>query len=249
MAVKAMAKWSLASNASSHPRVLETCVKENAGKGLSARLSLLEIEAESHLSNWDFEKAEESLVQYLELNPDNPTMVRKHQDALAGIISFPPMDRGKRSVLARPEVYVVLGLGWILIQFGDQWLEGFRGMLDWSPSGIVISGVVCFLLATALGVYRQTSNRLLESAYPIETTEGPVYLGTVPAQTWFSPVVRGGSWLVVGILSVWPAGVFAALLGVEAMEFAVWFALTLAARWLLSKLGCRLLLGKYEQRV
>ena len=244
MAVKALAKWSLASNASKHPRVLETCIEENAGKGLSARLSLLEIAAESHLSNWDSEEAAKPLAQYLELNPDNPTMTRKHQDALAGVISLPEPERDRRSSFSRLSIYgiyLVLGAGLVLIEFGDQLVEGFTRALDYSLFGAVTSGFVSFLLAVLLGAGRKILNTLLETAYPLQTTEGTVYLGDVPGQFWFSPIVRQVSWLVVGILSLWAAGILAASRTPgDELEFSVWFSLVLLLRWILSMLFRRL---------
>ena len=107
-------------------------------------------------------------------------------------------------------IYLVLGAGLVLIAFGDQLVEGFTRVLDYSLFGAVTSGVVSFLLAVLLGAGRQILNTLLETAYPLQTTEGTVYLGDVPGQFWFSPVVRAVSWLVVGILSLWAAGIFAA---------------------------------------
>ena len=79
--------------------------RKKGGEGTVCGLSLLEIAAESHLSNWDTEKAAKPLAQHLELNPDNPTMRRKHQDALAGVIPLPEPERDRRSIFSRLGIY------------------------------------------------------------------------------------------------------------------------------------------------
>ena len=68
IAVKSAAKWSLASNACKHPIVLEAC-REVEGQTLGARLSLLEIEAEVYLSQWQTADAAKILADYVRLNP------------------------------------------------------------------------------------------------------------------------------------------------------------------------------------
>ena len=246
IAVKAMAKWSLASNACQHPRVLETCIQEREGKGLSTRLSLLEIEAEAHLSDWNTEEAAEVLSQYVQLNPNNQAMAKKHMDALSGVISLPQPEQDRRSVFARLGIYgpyAVLAAWIFWIESGDRLVEGFTRVLDGSFFGATIWGVVSFLLAVLLGAFRQILNTLLERSYPLETTEGTVYLGDTfflfgqPAQVWVTPIVSAISWLVVGTLSLWAAGIFAVSRtpGSE-LEFGIWLAAVLFLRWLFSTL-------------
>ena len=123
--VRASAKWSLWSNAAQHSAVMEACVEEIRTTSLRARLSLLEIQAEAHLSNWRADAAEELLKEYVGLNPGNQDMVRRLEEAEVGEISF-PSSKGKPPILARPALYVFL-LGGARVD--SVWPPGSSGLL------------------------------------------------------------------------------------------------------------------------
>jgi hypothetical protein len=67
--VKAMAKWSLGSNALQHPLVLETCEEELTNRIGRSKLALLEIVARTYLFHNDETSAAEKITEYIQLNP------------------------------------------------------------------------------------------------------------------------------------------------------------------------------------
>ena len=236
--VKGTAKWSLWSNAAQHLAVMEVCVEETRSTSLRARLSLLEIQAEAHLSNWDADAAEEVLKEYVGLNPGNQDMVRRLEEAEVGEISF-PSSKGKPPILARPALYVFLLGALVSIQFGHRVVPGFFEIVEASRAWTIGSALVSFLVAALVGALCQIFNCLLDRALRLETTEGPVYLGDIPPQFWFSPVVRVVTWLFVGALSAWSSGIASAYIlsdgpGILYAEFGVVFSLAMLLRWSLA---------------
>lgn len=78
MSTKATAKWSLCSNAQSHPAVLAVCTEALATATGSARLSLLEIVAEAGLPS---ERAVAAAEEYLTFLPGHAEMTERLQRA------------------------------------------------------------------------------------------------------------------------------------------------------------------------
>ena len=70
LAVKAPAKWSLASNAQKHAIVLSTCKSEAAKRTGRSRLALLETVAHAELAQNDLQTAFEALQESLTTNPE-----------------------------------------------------------------------------------------------------------------------------------------------------------------------------------
>ena len=69
MAVKASAKWSLASHAKKFPQILELCRSESEKRTGRCRLALLEILARLALANEDYETAFGTLMEAVTLEP------------------------------------------------------------------------------------------------------------------------------------------------------------------------------------
>ncbi len=85
VAVKVAAKWSLASNASQHSRVLEICVQQAQEKTVSAKLALLEIQAEAYSSVGNLDLGLEAIRQFIELSPGNTAMLNLQQYLLSAL--------------------------------------------------------------------------------------------------------------------------------------------------------------------
>ena len=149
-ATAAVTELILWSNAAQHPAVMEVCVEETRSTSLRARLSLLEIQAEAHLSNWDADAAEEVLKEYVGLNPGNQDMVRRLEEAEVGEISF-PSSKGKPPILARPAPYVFLLGALVSIQFGHRVVPGFFEIVEASRAWTIGSALVSFLVAVLVG--------------------------------------------------------------------------------------------------
>ena len=77
MVLKGVARWSLGSNAGQHPLVLLVCEAEAGRRPGHAKLALLEIIAQIHLSNRDYSMAARKIREYLELSPSNAEMKRQ----------------------------------------------------------------------------------------------------------------------------------------------------------------------------
>ena len=134
-----------------------------------------------------------------------------------------------------PGLYAFLGVGFVMILLSDQILVGFTKILDSFFLGAVVSGVVCLFLSVLLGAVCGIYDEMLADTYPIETTEGTVYIGDVPEKFWFSPSVRLVSGLGMGILVLWAAGVFTALSNPgDKMAFGLVFFLVVFVSFFLS---------------
>ena len=129
---------------------MEVCVEETRSTSLRARLSLLEIQAEAHLSNWDADAAEEVLKEYVGLNPGNQDMVRRLEEAEVGEISF-PSSKGKPPILACPAPFVFLLGALVSIQFGHRVVPGFFEIVEASRAWTIGSALVSFLVAVLVG--------------------------------------------------------------------------------------------------
>ena len=72
--LKAVAKWSLASNAKQHVLVLEACEEEIARRDVRAKLALLEIAVDARLSQRDYGLTAKWIKEFLRLNPSHRGM-------------------------------------------------------------------------------------------------------------------------------------------------------------------------------
>ena len=72
--LKAVAKWSLASNAKQHVLVLEACEEEIARRDGRAKLALLEIAVDARLSQRDYGLTAKWIKEFLRLNPSHRGM-------------------------------------------------------------------------------------------------------------------------------------------------------------------------------
>ncbi len=240
IAIKSAAKWSLASNAARHPLVLETCVQALEDRELPVRLSLLEIQAEAHLANWNASEAERLLGEYVRLNPDNADMARKHADAEQGVVSI-PVQTSKPQFWTWWVVHAVALAGVAWLGFSTGFASRFEAIVGLSFWSAIVAGAVGLIVALAGGAIRQVFNGLIERAVVLETDNGPHYLGDVPGPFWFSPWVRF-AWLTgVAVISVSGAGLLAAGLTDpgNTAAFALWFGIFMVSRWAISTLVAR----------
>ena len=79
MAVKAVAKWSLASNATQHQAILNLCEEQAAKRSEKAKLVLLEIVGRGSIAGREYERAAQALRSYLGTSSEN----RETQNLLA----------------------------------------------------------------------------------------------------------------------------------------------------------------------
>jgi len=232
IALKSVAKWSIASNAIKHPPVLKAC-REAEARTTGAGLSLLEIQAEAHLASWDLSAAEKALDDYFRLSPGNRSLARKRAAAADGVVEIPRGEPRTVPLLNRPGTYAAAFIGVFLFAFGDL---SFAALDDLARSSFwmtTISGIVSLLLAVAIGALRQLYNGLLERAVAVPTDRGLFYVGIVPPKFWLGVRVQAASWLLVAALSVWASwglacGVFRSR---SREEFLLWANLVLLVRF------------------
>ena len=232
IALKSVAKWSIASNAIKHPPVLKAC-REAEARTTGAGLSLLEIQAEAHLAKWEITQAQKVLDEYLRTSPGNRSLARKRAAAADGVVAIPGGELRTFPLLNRPGTYAAAFIGVFLFAFGDLSFAAVDDLVKSSFWITTISGIVSLLLAIGIGALRQLYNGLLERAVAVPTDRGPIYVGIVPPKFWFDVRAHGASWLLVGALSVWASwglacGVFRSH---SREEFLLWANLVLLVRF------------------
>src|SRR5437867_4042976 len=232
IALKSVAKWSIASNAIKHPPVLKAC-REAEARTTGAGLSLLEIQAEAHLAKWEITQAQKVLDEYLRTSPGNRSLARKRAAAADGVVAIPGGELRTFPLLNRPGTYAAAFIGVFLFAFGDLSFAAVDDLVKSSFWITTISGIVSLLLAIGIGALRQLYNGLLERAVAVPTDRGPIYVGIVPPKFWLDVRVQAASWLLVAALSVWASwglacGVFRSH---SREEFLLWANLVLLVRF------------------
>jgi hypothetical protein len=261
--VKVSAKWSLSENARRHPIVMEACTEEARSAATPVKLSLLEIQAAAHLAEMCTDEALEPLDEYLGINPANRAIVRQRKDAASGVVRFPPPDPPEKSLSERLEHPVTLAGGVIVLALlSSPAVPLFTGAFGSAPVASSASAVICFVLATLLGIGRQTSDLAYRRALTLDFDE--ITAGDddkVGEETlfgcWTMPVEMGGGpfplsgclSIVTGVLSLWAAGVAAAFLArsltPREVVFAVVFGSVLALRWAVSAVASRIIVWRW----